>query len=358
MTRRVLLLNTDLEIGGTPSVVRELAIRLNTPPHVVVEVACLSKAGPVADALYERHVTVHPLGARGVLDFPRTVLRLRRLVRERRFDTVFSFLMHANVVAAVAAGGWGDGVRFIQSIQTTQPWPRWHWWLQSWAHEGAERVVVPSNSVAEAAREWAGVPREKVVVISNAVDLPELVPPRPDPRPPYRIGFIGRIHPVKRIPDLLRAVALLPADYARVEIFGDGPARGEVESTVSSLGLEDRVSMHGTVAGSANALASIDVLVLPSEAEGMPVVPLEAMAAGVPVVATDVPGTRDVVTDEQNGLLVPPGDTQTLARAIRRVLEDATLRQRLTDAGRREVAARFSWPAVLEQYRDLLRLQA
>src|SRR4051812_22967632 len=250
MQRRILLLITDLEIGGTPTVVRELASRLNAPPGVVVEVACLSEAGPVAAQLRGQHVAVHPLEARGVIHFPRTVARLRRLVRELRFDTVFSFLMHANVVAAVAAGGWGDNVRFIQSIQTTQPWPRWHWWLQSWAHEAAERVVVPSNSVALAARDWAGVPREKVVVIANAVDLPDLVSPRPEPRLPYRIGFIGRLHLVKRVPDLLRAVALLPAGYATLEVFGDGPARGEITSVIASLELSDRVTLHGTISGS------------------------------------------------------------------------------------------------------------
>jgi glycosyltransferase involved in cell wall biosynthesis len=356
VTRRILLLITDLEIGGTPTVVRELATRLNAPPGVVVEVACLSAAGPVARQLHERHVAVHPLDARGAIHFPRTVGRLSRLVRELRFDTVFSFLMHANVVASVAAGRWGDNVRFLQSIQTTQPWPRWHWWLQSWAHERAERVVVPSNSVAAAAREWADVPREKVVIIPNAVDLPLATPQRPEPRSPFRIGFIGRLHPVKRVPDLLRAVAMLPANYARLDVYGDGPARGEIESMVATLKLHDRVTLHGTVAGSEQALGSIDVLVLPSEAEGMPVVPLEAMAAGVPVVATDVPGTRDVVTHERTGLLVPAGDAHALSQAIRHILNDASLRQRITEAGRQEVAARFSWPAVLEQYRDLLRI--
>src|SRR4051794_17068308 len=117
MAHRILLLITDLEIGGTPIVVRELATRLNAPPDVVVEVACLSKAGPIAAQLRERLIPVHPLEAQGIIHFPRTVGRLRRLVRELRIDTVFSFLMHANVVAAVAAGGWGDPVRLLQSIQ-------------------------------------------------------------------------------------------------------------------------------------------------------------------------------------------------------------------------------------------------
>jgi glycosyltransferase involved in cell wall biosynthesis len=358
MSRRILLLITDLQIGGTPTVVRELASRLNAPPGVTVEVACLSEAGPVAKQLRERGVDVHPLGARGPGDLPRTISRLLRLVRGRRFDTVFSFLMHANVVAAVAARWWwGDDVRLLQSIQTTQPWPWWHWRLQSLAQEQAGRIVVPSASVATAARDWAGVPAEKIVVIPNAVDVPAgAATPRGEPRPPYRVGFIGRLHPVKRVPDLLRALAQLPRDYATLDVFGDGPARPEIESAIGALGIADRVTLHGSVPRADEALASMDVLVLPSEAEGLPVVPIEAMAAGVPVVATDVPGTRDVVRHESTGLLVPSGDPPSLARAIRRVLDDPKLRESLIAAGKRAAAERFAWPAVLEQYRQVLGL--
>jgi glycosyltransferase involved in cell wall biosynthesis len=355
MSRRILLLITDLQIGGTPTVVRELATRLRAAvPAVSVDVACLSPWGPMADQLKANGVPVHALGARRITDLVRTTRRLVGLVRGERHDTVFSFLMHANVVAAVASRSWGPDVRFIQSVQTTQPWPRWHWWLQSLAHEAAERVVVPSPSVGVAAREWAGVPGEKIVVIPNAVDLQTGLAAHPRLDAPFRVGFIGRLHPVKRVPDLLRAVALLPPDYATLDVFGDGPARGEIEAAIQQLGIGDRVRLHGAVPRADEALASIDVLVLPSEAEGMPVVPIEAMAAGVTVVATDVPGTRDVVRHERTGLLVTPNDPPGLARAIRRVLEDARLRGVLINAARLDVAERFAWPAVLMQYRNLL----
>src|SRR5438876_3230107 len=143
--RRILLLITDLEIGGTPTVVRELALRLNNPPQVTIEVACLSSWGPVADELRAAGVIVHALAAQSIRDLG-VILRYLALVRRRGYDTVFSFLIHANAVAAI--GRFFLRYRLIQSIQTTQPRPRWHWWLQRLLHPSAQRIVVPSPSAA------------------------------------------------------------------------------------------------------------------------------------------------------------------------------------------------------------------
>jgi len=118
VARRILLLITDLEIGGTPTVVRELATRLHDPATGVhVEVACLAKWGPVADLIKAAGVTVTALNARGSRELFRTTSRLRELAREHRIDTVFSFLVHANFIAARASRKL-PGVRFLQSIQT------------------------------------------------------------------------------------------------------------------------------------------------------------------------------------------------------------------------------------------------
>jgi glycosyltransferase involved in cell wall biosynthesis len=121
--------------------------------------------------------------------------------------------------------------------------------------------------------------------------------------------------------------------------------------------LSSRVTLHGAIARPQEALSQIDLLVLPSEAEGFGLVLIEAMAAGVPVVATNVPGIRDVVTHEQTGLLVPPAAPDRLAAAIRRLINDDALRQHLTATALREVQTRFAWPAVLPVYRRLLQLQ-
>jgi glycosyltransferase involved in cell wall biosynthesis len=369
--RRILLLITDLEIGGTPTVVRELSMRLSTfRPSTEVEVGCLGRRGPVAAAIREAGVRVACFGASGPSDLPRVVAGLVRRVRRRRIDTVFSFLIHANTVAAIASRFVRD-VRFFQSIQTTQPEPRWHWWLQRIVHHAAERVVVPSPSAAEVARQWADVPREKILIIPNAVDpalfqpqrSPRLLPPGEAPsaagqaRAEVHVGFVGRLDPVKRIPDLLSALALLEDRFV-LHIFGDGQQRSLIESLIDRFGLRDRVTMHGAIQSPEAALRQIDLLVLPSAAEGFGLVLIEAMAAGVPVVATDVAGIRDVVQNEQSGVLVPVASPGTLAEAIRRVAEDHALRARLVGRGLEEVKRRFTWEVVLPRYLSLLSIDA
>jgi glycosyltransferase involved in cell wall biosynthesis len=356
--RRILLLITDLQIGGTPTVVRELAVRLREPRRVEVEVACLAGWGPVADQLRDAGVPVTALGAASVAALPRTLWRLVRLVHGRRYDNVFSFLVHANALAALASLAC-PGVRFLQSIQTTQPNPRWHWRVQRLAAWAADKVVVPSPSAAAVARRWAGVPAADVVVIPNAVDFTafDAIYRRNVgrvPTPPFRVGFLGRLDPVKRVPDLLRAMAGAPDVH--VHLFGDGADRRRIETEVERLGMASAVTLHGTVARPADALADLDVLVLPSEAEGFGLVLIEAMAAGVPVVATDVPGIRDVVADSRTGLLVPVGDRVTLRAAIVASAAPDGVRQRLIPTARLDVERRFGWPAAVAPLRQVLRL--
>lgn len=350
--RRLLLLNTDLEIGGTPTVVRELAIRLRDAEAAQVEVACLGRRGPVADEIAEAGSAVTALDARGPTDLL-VLRRLIRLISDRKIDTVLSFLIHANAMAA-AASLWLRDVRFFQSIQTTQPRPRWHWPVQRFAHWAARRIIVPSESVAEVAREWAHVPAEKIVVIPNAIDVNEIAF-REGPRAETpTVGFIGRLDRVKRIVDLIDAMQRL--DGVRCLIFGEGQQRSELQSKIAELGLGNRVILKGPTNGPAEALAQIDLLVLPSEAEGFGLVLIEAMAAGVPVVATDAPGIRDVVRNGRTGLLVPVGAPNQLAAAIARVLNEPALRQQLVDLARDDVIHRFSWDSVLPRYIGALGL--
>jgi glycosyltransferase involved in cell wall biosynthesis len=348
--RRILLLVTDLRLGGTPTVVRQLAVRLGNDPDFHVHVACLDRWGPVADQLRDRGIPVTALNACCSLDM-RIVFRLIRLIRRERIDTVFSFLIHANTVAALASLFVRD-VRFLQSIQTTQPKPRWHWILQRAIRHAAQRIVVPSQSVADAATQWAAVEPEKILVIPNAVEIADFAG-KPREASGRRIGFIGRLDPIKRIEDLVTALSLLPADYT-LDIFGEGGQRSQIQSEISRLGMESRAVLRGEIAGSAQALAKIDVLVLPSDAEGFGLVLIEAMAAGVPVIGTNVPGIRDVIEDGVSGLLVPPRNPRALATAIEKILNDPHLKEELVTGGSDRVRKRFDWSVQINSYRNLL----
>lgn len=358
MPRRILFLITDLEIGGTPTVVRELALRLNDPPHVVVEVACLKGWGPVADQLRDSGILVTAFDARRASDLPFAAWRLCRLIRERRFDTVFSFLIHANAAAALVAP-FCPGVRFLQSIQTTQPEPRWHWRVQRLVQGMADRVVVPSASAARIARAWAGIANERIATIPNAVDASEFdatysVNLQRVPEKPFQVGFIGRLDPVKRVPDLI-AVAASVADL-HIHIFGDGADRPRIEAAIAERHVEKLITLHGAIRRPQEALAMLDVLVLPSAAEGFGLVLIEAMAAGVPVVATNVDGIRDVIDNQRTGILVPVGNVSALCEAIVKSCESSQWRNRIIAAARAEVERRFGWTTVLRAYREVLQL--
>ena len=345
---------TDLKIGGTPTVARELAARLLRPPAVSVQVACLDRAGPMADQIRARGIQVTALNATGPFDFL-VANRLFRLIRQNEFDTVISFLVHANAIAAAA---WlrCSGVRFLQSIQTTQPRPKWHWWVQRLAQRTAESVIVPSEAVADVATRWAGVARSKICVIPNGIDpseYPAAPPVELKHEPPHRVVFIGRLDPIKRIPDLLQAVAQL-GNLVKLDIFGEGPQRSLLLQQLRKLNIDDVVHLRGPISDPRQALRDAELLVLPSEAEGFGLVLIEAMAAGVPVVATDVPGINEVVKNGVTGTLVPVGSPDRLASAMQKVLTDANLRRRLVVGAWDDVRQRFTWDMAMAKYRDLL----
>ncbi|HEY7118647.1 MAG TPA: glycosyltransferase family 4 protein [Tepidisphaeraceae bacterium] len=354
MPRRILLLITDLEIGGTPTVVRELARRLHAPPDIEIEVASLKDLGPVAEAIRAVGIPVHALGARRITQLRSTVRRLRTLVRERSIDTVFSFLVHANVVAALATAKL-PGVRFFQSIQTIQPRPRWHWWAQRWAHARAERIVVPSTAIVRMARQRSGIPESKFTVIPNAIapdDFPRLEVFR---RPVVRAGYLGRLDPAKSPGLLIAALECTAADDFQLHYFGDGSARPALERAGAHSRVANRIHFHGAVPRPQDALNQIDVLWQPSTVEGFGLVLLEAMASGVPVVACAAGGVTDILTDRQNGLLInAPFSADQFADSLRLLRDDPALRQRLIDNARQTVRDRFTWDAILPQYRQLL----
>ncbi len=357
---RILLLVTDLQIGGTPTVVRELATRIAPIAARAggeVQVASLSPRGPVSAQIESAGITVHALDASGPRDL-RVLTRLHRLISRQRIDTVFSFLVHANAAAAIVSVFTRD-VRFIQSIQTTQPKPAWHWKVQKLAQRAAQRIVVPSPSVAKVAQEWADVDESKIVVIPNAIEPQEFAEVARDGNgngDEFPVGFLGRLDPVKRIPDLISAVRRCLRVH--LHIFGDGPERQNIENLIVDLELQNRVTLHGLRQRPQDALAKMQLLVLPSAAEGFGLVLIEAMAARIPVVATDVAGICDVVVNEQTGLLVPPFEPQKLADAITRIMSDSALRARLVSAAERDVRSRFTWDIVLPKYRALLGLEA
>ena len=205
------------------------------------------------------------------------------------------------------------------------------------------RVIAVSPSVATHVRSL-GVPPERVVVVPNAVDHERFHPNGRDVRRVPHAVMVGRLIPNKG-PDLfvdaLAALRDRGIEYA-ASFVGDGPMRAALERTVERRGLSERVTFTGHVTDVAAELRGADVLVRPSLTEGMPLAVLEAMASGVCVVASAVPGTTDLIEHDRNGLLFPARSLPALTEALAGVLTSAEQRARLTAAAR-ETALGYSW---------------
>jgi glycosyltransferase involved in cell wall biosynthesis len=201
------------------------------------------------------------------------------------------------------------------------------------AHLGV--VVIPSQALADFV-ERHGFPSRRVRVLPHGVTLHRTEPaPR---RQPAVIGTAATLDYHKGIDVLLQACVRI-AEPFRLEIFGEGPARPDLEQLAARLGVP--ATFHGFVDDFRERVGELDVFVLPTRGDNLPMAILEAMAAAVPVVATRVGGVPELVADHTTGLLVPPDDSAALAAAILRLLEQEELRAELGRAGARRVEQEF-----------------
>jgi glycosyltransferase involved in cell wall biosynthesis len=238
-----------------------------------------------------------------------------------------------------------------------------------WRH--ARFAIVVNRRLVNEVRQAIGPDLPPVTVAPMGVDLDAFrraIPYRPaEPGQPVRVFACGRLHPGKRHDLLLRAVDQLRKEGLDVRLTitgedtdsGTGQYRRDLETLVAELGLSDRVSMPGAQAEAAVRahLEAAHVFALTSDTEAMPIVLVEAMAMGVPVVTTDVGGTTELVRDGENGLVVPPGNLEAITGAVRRIVTDPAPAVRLGAAGRETVEAGFgsdrSAEAIVRGLREL-----
>jgi glycosyltransferase involved in cell wall biosynthesis len=301
-------------------------------------------------------------------NWPRLRTTIRELIRQIRAERVEVLCTQGykgdllGLIAARLAGvpivavsrGWTSQTRRVRLYEAVDRLClRW-----------MDRVVCVSEGQAEKVRR-AGVPPENVVVIRNAIQTERFaagdVEVRQEleglfPGPPQRIvGAVGRLSPEKGFDVLLEAAAVVGRDNPDVGFvqFGDGRLRESMSQRIVELGLDARFILAGFRDDLDRIYPNLDLVVLPSHTEGLPNVALEAGAAGVPVVATAVGGTPEVVQDGVNGYLVPPGQPDVLARRILDALHDEPSRRAMGQSGLDRVRAEFTLQSQAEQYLKL-----
>jgi L-malate glycosyltransferase len=230
--------------------------------------------------------------------------------------------------------------------------------LTHFAVASSDAVTAPSRWLAESARANLGLASDlRIDVIPNFVDPQQFSPPakRERSRPPVLV-HVSNFRPIKRIPDVVAIFAAVHKTLpCRLELVGDGPERPRVEALVRDLGLQAHVGFRGEMDDLAGLYGSSDVFLLPSESESFGLAALEAMACGVPVVASDVGGLPDVVADGETGFLLPMGDVAGMAEATGRLLRDDVLWADLSRLARERARTCFALDRAVDRYEATYR---
>jgi glycosyltransferase involved in cell wall biosynthesis len=346
---RVLLLVTELVYGGTPRSVQTLALGLLARGYDV-RAASLSSGGALARELEAAGVPVASLGFdRG---HPlRAAWRLYRLLRRERPAVLHTFLFHSNLVGRVLGRLAGVPI-VIASERSAEPGKAaWRIWTDRLTWRLADCWTVNAPVLIDLLARRERIDRARIDLIPTAVDVERFRPAEDRSAAPMdaRLVCVGRLDRLKGHDTLLEAFVLVVAEQPRatLRLVGDGPRRAALEAQVARHGLGHHVTFTGSAGDVRPFLHGADVFVLASDTEGLPGAVLEAMACGLPVVATDVGGTSHAVLDGDTGLLVAPHDPSALARAVCRLLADRGAAQAMGHRGRARAVEQFSVSATV-----------
>ncbi len=324
--------------------------------HVAVIADQPGTAAPLLDAASANGFAVHAINAPGRFNWA-AVRELRKLIRNNGIDIVHSHGYKADIIAWLACRGSGTKI-----VSTPHGWSA-NAGLKLQVYEALGRralryfdAVVPLSADL-----YHGLAKDRALLcrlhqITNGVDIDEINEPPccPAALSDFRgsgpvIGYIGQLIARKDVATLLSAFATWSHNNdARLVLVGEGDARLSLEAQARALGIADHVLFTGFRSDRLAWLKSFDAFVLPSHLEGIPRCLMEAMAAGIPVIASDIPGNRDIVHHEKTGLLFTPSDVDALVNSLERITDDKVATR--TKNGRDLIHDHYSAQAMANAY--------
>ena len=351
----------SLRIGGSEKVALDISSYLDRA-QFDPSVCAMDLDGELAHELDSRNIRHHVFYRRGLE--PGVSVRLYRYLRQHHVDVVhthhFAQLFYAALPARLA------GARIIHTEHEffTYKTSALGRALLRPLSLFCERVTVVGPEVADYFLNTIGIPKRRLKIVLNGVDVETFNYDRKAAREELGlrsqeivIGTIGRLEPEKSQTTLLDVFQHVAAQHphARLMIAGDGQLADELKSYAGRLGVMDRTLFLGYRRDVPRLLAAMDIFVLTSIREGLPISLIEAMAARRPVVASNVGSVTDLVRDGCSGLVVTAGDTNAFIGAVESLVSSPELRQRMGNAGRETVEASYSLSAIVREYEELYR---
>jgi glycosyltransferase involved in cell wall biosynthesis len=358
----ILQLLVSLPVGGAEDLVAAIVAGLD-PEKFAVQAACIGPPGRIGQELAAAGYPVISLG----LDIRHTSFRrilsaVRRLLKETRPDILHTHLYHANLYGRLAALGL-DVKGVVVHVHNTYSRVKLHRRLANFLlARVTNQVLVGSPQVWQDVRRYDGVPVSRLGLLPNGINLGALETPlsREEAKAYFGVtgfcvGAVGRLEEQKGHTYLLEAVSLLKPEMGdlMVLLVGEGREQEALERQARQLGIDDSVLFLGTRRDLALIYRALDLYVQPSLWEGLSLAMLQAMGTGLPAVVSQVSGAVDIIQDNLNGRLVPPGNAQALAAAILELYRQPATRVRLGDMARRNVQEHYSQETMLRRLEGL-----
>lgn len=357
---RVLFVTTSTTVGGAEKTVYTLATLLDPAKFRVVGVVSVKPFGPYAQKLASAGFPTFTLNMTGRPGLSQ-LRGLRQIVDDTRPDLVHAVMFQAIQLSRLVKRRASKAFRLVTSPRVNYRHRSWPSLLVDRALKGADDLLISESQASRTfLTRWLGYAPEKVAVIHNGVDVagwPASRLERQQKRLELRLaadellfGTAGRLDQQKGHRYLIEAMTRLRGQPLKLVLLGEGPEHDRLKALVRKRHLERQVWLLGERQDMPTWLSALDGFVLPSLWEGLPNALLEAMALGLPVIASGVDGVREVVEDGKTGLLCRPKDPAGLASLIARLCGDPGLRQRLGAAARDMVSARFGLIEMMAGY--------
>jgi glycosyltransferase involved in cell wall biosynthesis len=365
--RKVFYLVDSLHVGGTETQAVELALRMAAHGHKIT-LGCLRAQGPLLERLKGSAAVVKEFHPSGGLDSPAGLYQLARLawfLREQKFEVVHTHDLWSNLMGLPAARL--AGVPAIVSSRRDLAHFDWYQgkkrnWLRR-IQNLSNVILANATPIRDALIAEDGFSPAKLRVIHNGVDTEKFQRAQPDrerlfPGAAHQtlVVLVGNMHSdVKGHPWLIAAALKVLQEFpeTRFVLAGDGDGRPQFEEQAARLGVQQNFSFLGRRSDIPELLASCDIAVLPSRAEGLPNAVLEYMAAGLPTIASRVGGNSELVEDGVTGLLVRSEDDEALSAALLRLLRDPELARRLATNGNRLAVEHYSFERLVREVEEL-----
>ncbi len=359
---RVAFVITSMPVGGAETLLVNMMRRMDSR-LISPEVVCLKEPGPLGETIAQEF-PVHSNLIKSKHDVL-VLWRLAKLFVDRRIDAVITVGAGDKMFWGRLAA-WIAGVPVIASALHSTGWPDGVGRTNRWLTPITDAFIGVADSHGEFLQSFEKFPAEKVHVIRNGIDCDRF---RPNPmaarclrqelglaQDTPLIGIVAALRPEKNHTMLVRVAKQLTSSHPNLHwvIVGDGPTRSDIESLADQLGIRDRIHLLGTRNDTENILAGLDLFALCSLNEASPVSILEALACGVPVVASDVGSICESVIEGQTGALFPSEDHDSMAEAIGKLLVTPETRTEMGRTGRELVLKTGSLQSMVDGYQRLV----